>query len=420
MNGQEIDLLLAPYRALDLSDEKGWLCGKLLGDLGADVIILERPGGDPSRNIGPFYHDIPDPEKSLYWFAFNNNKRGITLDIETKDGQEIFKRLVEGADFVIESFSPGYMDNLGIGYQVLSEINPGIIMTSITPFGQTGPYKDYLASDLVVMAMSGVQYLYGDPDRPPVRISFPQAYLHAGADAFVGTLIALYHRELTGEGQYVDTSAQESTMVATFNAIAYWDLNRDILKRTGVLEATMSAPGVSWHMVWPCKDGYVTYAVMGGSSGAKSNKGITEWMNSEGMHDEYLNNMDWDNYNAVKITQEIQDRINQPLFEFFRRHTRQELFDGAVERGIMLYPVNTIEDIMNDPQLKARDFWQKVNHPELSTTITYPGAWMKSSNASVGVRRRAPLIGEHNRDVYQGELGLSRQELCVLKQASII
>jgi crotonobetainyl-CoA:carnitine CoA-transferase CaiB-like acyl-CoA transferase len=188
------DSLLSPFRALDLTDEKGFLCGRILGDLGADVIKIEKPGGDPARDIGPFYHDIPDPEKSLFWFAFNANKRGITLDIENPDGQEIFKQLVKSADFAIESFPPGYMDSLGLGYLALSEINPKIILTSITPFGQTGPYKDYKASDLIAMAMGGQMYLCGDPDRPPVRVSFPQAYCHAGAQGAMGTMIAHIHR----------------------------------------------------------------------------------------------------------------------------------------------------------------------------------------------------------------------------------
>ena len=141
-SGKE-EAFLAPYRVLDLTDERGLFCGKILGDLGADVIKIEKPGGDPVRNIGPFYHDIPDPEKSLFWFAFNTNKRGITLNLEAHDGREIFKRLVKSSDFVIESFEPGYLAGLGLAYSALREINSRLIMVSITPFGQTGPYAHY-------------------------------------------------------------------------------------------------------------------------------------------------------------------------------------------------------------------------------------------------------------------------------------
>ena len=149
--------LLAPYRALDITDEKGLMCGKILADMGADVIKVEKPGGDLARRIGPFYHDDPNPEKSLYWFAYNTNKRGITLDIETSDGQDIFKQLVKTADFVIESFDPGYMSSLGLGYADLEKINPRIIMVSITPFGQSGPYVEqgYKVNDMIVWALGG-------------------------------------------------------------------------------------------------------------------------------------------------------------------------------------------------------------------------------------------------------------------------
>jgi len=151
--------LLNPYRVLDLTDEKGLLCAKLLGDLGADVIKIERPGGDPARNIGPFYHDEHDPEKSLFWLAFNTNKRGTTLDIEKVEGQTILKRLVKTADLLVESFPPGYMASLGLGYSDLDRLNPRLIMVSITPFGQSGPYKDYKAPDIVAWAMGGQMYL---------------------------------------------------------------------------------------------------------------------------------------------------------------------------------------------------------------------------------------------------------------------
>jgi len=165
----KIEQLLGSYRVLDLSDEKGMFCGKFLGDFGADVIKIEPPGGSPARNIGPFYHDIPDPEKSLFWFAYNSSKRGITLNIETSDGQEIFKRLVKTADFIVETFTPGYMESLGLGYDTMNRINPRIIVCSITPFGQTGPYKDYKSSDLIALATGGLLYICGDPERPPVR-----------------------------------------------------------------------------------------------------------------------------------------------------------------------------------------------------------------------------------------------------------
>ena len=196
--------LLSPYRVLDLSNELGFLCGKILGDLGADVIKIEPPGGEPARRLGPFYGDQPDPEKSLFWFGFNNNKRGITLNLESAKGRELFSQLVAKADFVMETFTPGYLDGLNLGYTTMSKINPRLVLTSITPFGQTGPYSKFKASDIEIMALSGCMSLTGDPDRPPLRVTFPQSYGWTGSYAAMGALIAHYHREQTGEGQQVE------------------------------------------------------------------------------------------------------------------------------------------------------------------------------------------------------------------------
>ncbi len=201
MTQWETDGILNGYRVLDLTEDGCMLCGKILGDLAADVIQIEPTGGSPTRNIGPFYHDIPDPERNLTWFFLGLNKKGITLNLETVDGREIFKRLVKTADFVVESSEPGYMKSLGLGYEELEKVKPGIIMTSITPFGQTGPYAHYKATDIVGVALSGMMWLYGEADRAPVRISAPQFYLQGGLQGATGTMIAHYHRELTGEGQ---------------------------------------------------------------------------------------------------------------------------------------------------------------------------------------------------------------------------
>lgn len=215
---------LAGYRVLDLTDEKGHLCGKLLGDLGADVIKIEPPGGDPGRCRGPFYKDIPDPEKSLQWFFTGLNKRGITLNIETVDGRELFKRLVRTADFLIESYEPGYMESLDLGYEALEKVNPAIIMTSITHFGQRGPYAHYKASDLVGVSMGGLARLFGELNGPPTRISAPQYYFLGAAQGAVGSMVAHYHRELTGEGQHVDVSCQQAVLLALRIAAETWDL----------------------------------------------------------------------------------------------------------------------------------------------------------------------------------------------------
>jgi benzylsuccinate CoA-transferase BbsE subunit len=417
---QKVELLLEPYRVLDLTDAKGLLCGKILADLGADVIKIERPGGDPARNIGPFYHGIPHPEKSLFWFAYNANKKSITLNIESTDGQELLKKLVAKTNIVLESFTPGYMESLGLSYEKLTSVNRQLIMVSISAFGQTGPYKDYKASDIVLVAMGGSMYLYGDSDRPPVRISFPQAYLHASADAAVASVIALYYQQVIGEGQHVDVSAQESGLALMFNALPFWDMNKIIQKRVGGLRAGLTLSDVKLSQTWPCKDGSVTFLIMGGRAGQKTNKALVEWMESEGMANDFLRNIDWNTYDFATATQEFHDRIHKPIAQFFTSHTKQELFEEAVKRGVMLYPVNTAKEILENPQLKERGFWQDVYHPELDDTITYVGTLMEASEVSMRIRRRAPLIGEHNTEIYEGELGLSRKESIALKQAGVI
>jgi len=351
--------MLNHCRVLDLTDDKGFLCGKILADLGAEVIKIEKPGGDASRRIGPFWHDIPEPEKSLYWFAYNSNKKGITLDIETADGREIFNKLVGTADFIIESFSPGYLDALGIGYSVLSHLKKDLILVSITPFGQKGPYSQYKDSDLVVMGMSGLLYQTGEMDGPPTQMSIPQACLHAGGDAAVGAMIAYYHREKTGEGQQVDVSMQQSAGWFQANAVPVWEINRRILRRAGAFRAGMSRD-VGQRQVWKCRDGFVFFNVIGGRTGAKSLKALVEWMDSEGMATDFLLNMDWDNFDMFTVTRDVMDQISGPVGQFFIKHTGKELLKGAVPRGVSIGPLSSISDLLNDECLNARKFWKEI------------------------------------------------------------
>jgi len=296
------DLLLEGYRVLDLTDDKGAVCGRILADLGADVTRVEPPGGEPSRNIGPFYKDIPHREKSLYWFAFNANKRGITLNLESADGREIFQRLVKKADVLIESFPPGYLKSLGIGYEELSELNLGLVMTSITPYGQSGPYSRFKASDLTLWCMGGMAYVSGDPDRAPICVSFPQSYVHAGANAAAGTMIALYHREITGEGQWIDLSIQEAVKRTLLNPRQFWELNSIILKRAGPFRIGLSTDA-SQRIIWRCKDGYVNFTIIAGLAGVRTNTAITQWMESEGMGDECMSGMNWEEFDMANTTQ---------------------------------------------------------------------------------------------------------------------
>jgi benzylsuccinate CoA-transferase BbsE subunit len=402
--------LLSPYRVLDLTDEKGSLCGKLLGDLGADVIKIEPPGGDPSRNLGPFYHDEPHPEKSLFWFARNANKRGITLNIEKADGKEIFAKLGKTADFVIESFTPGYLDSLGLGYKALEKLNPRIIMVSITPFGQEGPHKDFKASDIVLWGLGGAMNLWRDDDLVPLRASHhSQAYLHGAAEGAAAAVMALYYRRKTGEGQQLDISIQE--------CVARCSCPGD---RNSVTMLARKETTVRRRAVWPCKDGHVVWFYWGGPLFNLSGPQLLQWMDEEGQLNDFLRTFDWMSFDWTTTTKEVVDKIEESTLGFFLSHTKAELFEGALKRRVMLYPVNNATDIMASEQLASRDFWVEVEHPELGTDITYPGAFAKFSELPALIHRRAPLIGEHNREIYEQELGMTIEKLIVLKQAGVI
>jgi crotonobetainyl-CoA:carnitine CoA-transferase CaiB-like acyl-CoA transferase len=408
--------VLNHLRALDLTDEKGFLCGKILADLGVNVIKAERPGGDLSRKIGPYYKDIFDPEKSLYWFAYNSNKKGITLNIEAPEGKQLFKKLAAASDFVIESFPPGYMEEIGLGYSELTRVNPDIILTSISPFGQSGPYRDYQVTDIVSMAMSGILYQTGDMDSRPVHMSLPQACLHAGADAALATMMAYYHREKTAEGQQIDVSLQQSTAWFLANAIPLWELNHIVSKRSGSFRWSMKS---SQRQVWKCRDGFVFFNIIGGRTGAKTLHELVNWMESEGRMDEYLHNMDWETLDMFAVDQSIVDRISKPIEAFFSSHTKKEISDGAAQKRISVCPLSSMEDLHNDKQLASRNFWMQVPHPELKDSITYPRSYIKTTETDYGIRYRAPLIGEHNMEIYSS-LGLSEVELKDLAKTGII
>ena len=411
--------LLDALRVLDLTDHKGFFCGKILADLGADVIKIEKPGGDPARRLGPFYGNTPDPEKNLHWFAYNLNKRSITLDIETAEGKTLFKKLVQGAHLVIESYPVGYLDQLQLGYTALSAINPRIILTSITPFGHTGPCKDYKGTDVVCMAMGGLAYITGTAEDSPLRVSFPQSYLLASAEAAAATMIAHYYRETTGRGQHVDVSIQASVAGKLANAIPTWELSHAVLRREG---SYMFGRGAKLRMrlLWPCKDGYVTFALMGGKLGAKSNEVVARWIIEEGMAPDFFKKIDWPSLDMAKQTQEDQERLEGVVATFFAKYTKEEIYRRANKEGVLLCPQSSCKDILENTQLQSREFWAKVEHPELGTTITYPGPFLKATRTPPVIRRRAPLIGEHNDEVYKGELGLSEQKLDTMRRDGVI
>ena len=416
--------MLSPFRVLDLTEGGCLLGGKVLGELGADVIKIEPPGGSPTRRTGPFWHNQVHPEYSLFWWAYNVNKRSITLNIEASDGAEVFKRLVGTADFVLESFAPGYMDGIGLGYEVLSKINPRVIMASITPFGPTGPKANNAWCDLTIWSSGGPVYMTGDPDATPMAISFMhQATLNAGAEAAAASMMAHYHRENTGEGQLIDVSMQEVAYWIMTSWQEFWETEGTIPKRFGgPPRAAEEGRLRERRQMFHAKDGYVVFWVQGGwGGGTHSTKAVLKWMEEEGQANEWALNFDWEHgYDLSTMTNETLDALEQPFVDFFATKTKAEISERAIRDHIMIGAINNSEDLANHPQLEARSFFEEAWHGELGEKVTYCGPTLKASETPLTLRRRPPLIGEHNEEVYQQELGLSVEELTALRHAGVI
>ena len=417
MQGESAAGMLSPYRVLDLADEMGILAGKILADLGADVVAVEPVEGNPVRRLSPFYGGWPHPERSLVWWAYAAGKRSITLNLETADGRALLKQLASAADFLLESFAPGYLDRLGIGFEALQQVNPRLVMVSMTPFGQDGPYACYQGRDLVGMALGGFMYLTGDPDRPPLRVTWPQLGSNTGASGAAGAMIAHQYRVLTGQGQHVDVSGQQAVARTLCNAPSFWDLSRTNLRRRGISRPNLV--GKEERITWSCKDGYVNFILTPGALGVGTNA-LMRWMDEEGFADDFIRSLDWTQWDYSTVSQEVLDRVVEPVERFFRTRTKNELYQGAIVRRMLLFPVNTQKDIREQSQLLARQFFARIQHPEESATFDYPGSFIRSSETAVGPRRRAPLLGEHNREIYVDELCLAVEEMLALRQTGAI
>ena len=413
--------MLNHCRVLDLTTERGLLCGQILGDLGADVIKIEPVGGSPVRQLPPFFLDKPGPERSVYWWAYNRNKRGITLDLEREQGREMLRQLASKADFLIESANPGYWTQLGLGYQELSALNPGLIMVSITPFGQDGPKAGYADSDLIIMAAGGVLIFYGDEDRAPIRMSVPQAYLHASVDGAAAALIACYERLDSGIGQHVDVAAQESVGLANqSNALTVPIRGEETRRMAGGAQlGPLRVP-----LVWNAKDGQITFVFLFGSALGPFTQKFINYLYEHGACDEAMRDTDWVSYGADllsgRISMEDYERRKAVIAQFFRQKTKAELFEAARERTMLIAPVSTIEDVLQNPQFIAREYWQRITHPQTGRTMIYPGPFARFGGKPIEFRRPPPRVGEHNREVLIGDLKMSEAEFAALQRAGII
>lgn len=399
---------LEGLRILDLADEKGVYCTKILADSGADVIKIEPPGGDPTRRIGPFYQDVPDSEQSLYFWYHNTSKRSITLNLDTEQGRELFKRMAERADVIVESFEPGRFKKLGLGYEELSRTNPRLIMASITGFGQKGPWKDYKCPGIVSAAFSGVMSAHGEEDSPPLLPYGQITFFHASLQAINGIMVALLFRDKTGEGQYIDVPVHSCAVVSLQQRIPLFIVRGLNLKRTGSRHPA-KGPGKIGEL-YACKDGLVCMQ--------ENRPPPLEWMEEEGKVEDLKTDTRLWVDRAYRLEKE--QHIADVFGEWLKTHTRDEIALGAQKYGRTYTPVRDTREAFEGPPLHGRNFFVKVEHPELGICPEYPGAPYSFSEAPWRISRRAPLIGEHNLDIYGRELGLNKEQLVALKSAGVI
>ena len=408
---------LAGLRVLELSDEKGQWCGKLMADLGADLIKIEPPGGQNTRTVGPFLDDLPHPERSLYFWHYNTSKRGITLNLETASGRELFRRLAAGADIILETFPPGYLPTLGLGYEDLSPGDPGLIFCSLTPFGQTGPWRDYISSDLTHLASGGQMASCGYdeddvPDAPPIAPGGGNAYHMAGHYAYMGIMVALAHRHATGEGQYIDSSIHEACCLTTEAAVSnYMYAGLNVIRQTGRHAAVSPTP----KFLLPTSDGGWIHTTRSRLNPARL-KGLAEWMDEHGMAGDLLD----ERYQDPAAITAAESYITEKVDGFITSLSTEEAYHGSQARDWPWGSVRTMDDILEDGHLEDRGFFTQVEHPELGRSFTYPGPAAIYNGSPWRISRRAPLIGEHNVEIFCGELGLTRQELAVLAESRMV
>jgi crotonobetainyl-CoA:carnitine CoA-transferase CaiB-like acyl-CoA transferase len=386
--------VLGSYRVIDLSD--ALLCGQILADLGADVIQVEPPGGSPARRLGPFAGDVPDPERSLTWWAYARGKRSIVLDPAASADRELLRQLIAGADFLVESFVPGRFAELGFDRAALEALNPGLVHVSITPFGQDGPKADWLATDLVSVAAAGLAHLNGESERPPVRCSVPQAHAHAAADAAVGALIAHFERKRSGRGQHVDVSEQQSLTLATMFRSLDTPLSEASARR---IAGGVYIAGAFVRTRYPVRDGFVVLGPAFLPSTGHFMKRLLTWALEEGFGDAAASDIDWNSFALRMIVGELPAdayvATDRTLESFFATKTKAELLEAACKRKLLLAPILDVGEIADSPQLRERGFATELEMPGVPDRVRFPGPFARFERTPIRCERPPPRLGEH-------------------------
>ena len=413
---------LDAVRVLDLTSELGHYAGKLLADLGADVIKVEPVGGDPSRSRAPFWQGRVGPETSLRFWYFNANKRSVTVDLQQFDGRWLFQQLLATADIVLESWTAAertQLRALGLDVDALLEEHPDLVWVSITGFGLDGPKAGWEVTDIVAQAAAGVATLAGFPDGSPMRIAGNQAYIVAGISAAQGALLALLQAEAGGGGQRVETSMQEALSICQETAHLQYDFEGTSRERIG---EQFRLPGIG---TYATKDGYI-YSMVGIPGFGTPWPELVRWMAEEGQADDLLEpqyldmlgNINMQTLFNPETAAQFADRfahVNEVLTAFYASKTTAEAYEQGQQRRFLIGMVATPADLTNSVQLRAREWWLELNQPttlgQPDAALTFPGPPYHLSQTPTSITRPAPQIGQHNQAVWCGEVGIPAEDL---------
>ncbi|MDQ1336038.1 MAG: hypothetical protein QG552_2988 [Thermodesulfobacteriota bacterium] len=391
-------LVLEGLRVVEVMDNDASLAGKLLADLGAEVVKVENPRLDRSRAQGPFLTGAGEKAQSLRWMGCNLGKQSLQLDVDSQSGCSALAELVSVADIFLESTPPGYLARRGLDYGKLSRANPSLVMVSITPFGQTGPYRSFLGDELVLWAMGGMLYVTGQQDSPPVQISVPQAYLVAGAYAALSAMIANIYCLRTGQGQHVDLSVQACIPWVAQTAPDYWPCFKGIQRRGGTgwtIPSEVEQAGLRRTTIWRCRNGHVCAYLIAGGPAEKMNAALFQWMREKGFNPPDMEGMSWDYFGLRRMKQCSLDEIEDEMARFFRGLDKERLFAEGQKRGVMVYPVMDVGEVLGNEHLKSRLYWCNIAISD-AHRLNVPSRWVHFSLTPLKGAEPAPALDQHS------------------------
>ena len=388
---------------LDLTQRiAGPYCTKLLADFGATVLKVERPGGEPGRRTPPFYGDEPAPGHSLPFAYLNTNKQSVTLNLKTAEGRRALLALARDADLLVENFAPRVMPSLGLSYPELQAQFPQLVMVSISNFGQTGPYRDYQAADIVEYALGGLMYIFGAYDREPLKHAFHQAQFKAGTDAASAALMALYHQRLSGQGQHIDVSIQEAVASGL----------RDVVNNytyTGAIRRRQPNHSGDLQRIRATADGHML-----------PSPGLTTGFNWQTMVDFLgLPELDDDKFRTASARLANAEELGRILDDYFIEKNKYEMFYASHQHRFIYGVIQSPEEVLADPQFAARGYFVEVEQPPMGR-LKFPGAPFELQATPWALQSPAPEPGQHNRATLGGRLGYSDGELAQLRAGGVI